>query len=133
MSHGKPAEVVETFWVIRDHLGIQGLDIQGFIMSKLDPCVCCLAWVDRMPVVVFARVILGFGVSIFYLLFFPWRWFGINWQLEKDQITSFRLLEIDSGLSKGKLALLAKKYCSDGITELSVWTGADFDGFICTV
>lgn len=64
MSHGKPAEAVEMLWVIRGASGSQGLDIQGSTVSKVDSCSSCLAWVHKVPIVVFTRVILGFSVYI---------------------------------------------------------------------
>lgn len=69
MSDRKPAEVVETFWVIKGQLGSQGLDIQGFIASVMVSRGCCVAWVHRVPIMVFTRVILGFDVWGF----FPYR------------------------------------------------------------
>lgn len=52
MSHGKPAEAVEMLWVMRGQSGSQGLDIQGFIVSKLDSCGCHLSRAHRVTIVI---------------------------------------------------------------------------------
>lgn len=44
--------------------GVKGWISQVFILSKLDSCGCRLAWVHRVPIVVFIRVIIGLGVCI---------------------------------------------------------------------